>query len=71
MSVFHDRNNNPMDLYLRFQFFGFVGSSGPSQSTSYCGSAVAFVGIVVTRCESDMWSEVRDRRAVNVLPSAS
>lgn len=69
--VFQDRNSNPMALYRIVQFLGLVGSSGPSQSTSYWGSAVALVGMVVTRCDSDMWSEAREGRTVNVLPSAS
>lgn len=69
--VFQDKNSKPIALYLNVQFLGFVGSSGPSQSTSYWGSAVAFVGMVVTRCDSDMWSEARDGRTVKVFPSAS
>ena len=59
-----------MALYLKVQFFGLAGSSSPSQSTSKLGSEVAFVGIVVTRSDNDIWPDTRDARAVKALPSA-
>lgn len=71
MSVFQDKNTRLIDLYRKDQFFGFPGSSSPSQSTSKFGSAVMFVGIVVTRSARDIWPETREVRAVNVLPKAS
>lgn len=60
-----------MALYDKLQFLGFPASSSPSQSTSKLGSVVAFVWMVVIRCDSDMCPEAFEACAVKVLPKAS
>lgn len=45
--VFQDRNAIPIPLYLSDQFLGFIRSFSSSKSTSYLGSDVALVPIVV------------------------